>query len=116
MLNDKLKILCKKAFLLLGYNNQIYIAIEEMSEATKELTKYLRGKGRKEKLCEELAHAKFMIEQMTILYDVEYEVEEEYKKAIDRLISLFAEKVSPSKTELETELEYIELSKLFYRN
>ncbi len=48
---------------------QITIAFEEMSELQKELCKYLRGSGTREKIAEEIADVEIMLEQMKILFN-----------------------------------------------
>lgn len=52
------------AWALYGPDRQMTVAIEEMSELTKELTKEMRGKGCEEKIYEELADVSIVTEQL----------------------------------------------------
>jgi hypothetical protein len=56
-----------------GQEHQILVAIEEMSELTKELTKFLREDSytNTKKLCEEMADAKVVLEQLDRFFDPE---------------------------------------------
>lgn len=56
-----------------GKNHQIAVAIEEMSELTKELSKYLREDSytNSKKICEEMADVKVVIEQLERFFDPE---------------------------------------------
>lgn len=77
--------LYKRAAEAFGRENQIIVAIEEMAEATKELTKMLRSGGEVEWLAEELADARIMIEQMEQLFGIESVVEKWRKMKLERL-------------------------------
>ena len=68
-----------------GESNQIIVAIEEMSELTQELTKYLRGSANIENITEEIADVEIMIEQLKAMYHNHYYVEKAKLKKIDRL-------------------------------
>ncbi len=68
-----------------GYDVQTTVAIEEMSELTKELCKVLRGDKRDKALLEELADVQIMLEQMIQLYDTENEVLEIRQKKLECL-------------------------------
>lgn len=52
-----------------GKDNQLIVALEELSELSKEITKELRGKGDREHLLEELADVQIMIKQLIYLFD-----------------------------------------------
>jgi hypothetical protein len=56
-----------------GRKHQILVVIEEMSELTKELTKFLREDSytNTKKLCEEMADAKVVLEQLDRFFDPE---------------------------------------------
>lgn len=54
-----------------NYNVQKVIAIEELSELQKEITKDLRGKGNKEHIAEEIADVYIMLSQLTMMYDID---------------------------------------------
>lgn len=53
-----------------GAKMQATVAIEEMSEVIKEITKALRGELNREHLAEEIADAKIMLEQMTQMFNI----------------------------------------------
>ena len=53
-----------------GIDSQIVIAIEEMSELTKEICKISRGQGDIESLAEEIADVTIMMEQLRVIYDI----------------------------------------------
>lgn len=53
-----------------GDESQKIMAIEEMSELIKELTKELRQRGDVEHIAEEIADVEIMLSQLKIIYDV----------------------------------------------
>lgn len=53
-----------------GDESQKIMAIEEMSELIKELTKELRQRGDIEHIAEEIADVEIMLSQLKIIYDV----------------------------------------------
>lgn len=75
-LNER-KALYKKTIEEFGRDIQIVIAIEEMSELTKELTKMIRGYNRRDKLIEEIGDVKIMLETIEVIFDCENEVIEQ---------------------------------------
>lgn len=60
-----------------GIKIQLIIAIEEMSELTKELTKTIRGYDRQNNIIEEIADVRIMIEELEIIFDCHREVNEQ---------------------------------------
>jgi NTP pyrophosphatase (non-canonical NTP hydrolase) len=54
-----------------GASIQLIMCIEEMSELTKEISKYFRGKDNKKDLIEEMGDVYIMLEQMKIIFDVQ---------------------------------------------
>lgn len=68
MLNDK--AILKRAIDKWGPELQIIVAIEELSELQKELTKHLRGKKNKEAIIEEIVDVEIMIEQLKIIFEI----------------------------------------------
>lgn len=62
-----------KAIHTYGKEAQTIVAIEELAELQKELTKALRGKLNKEHLTEELADASIMMTQILDMYGIDYE-------------------------------------------
>ena len=63
-----LEAVCATAILENGWQKQAVVALEELSEAQKEICKFLRGQGDKEHLAEELADAQIMIMQMEMAF------------------------------------------------
>lgn len=53
-----------------GAQLQSIVALEELSEAQKEICKFLRGCGSYDHLAEEVADAIIMLEQMCMLYGI----------------------------------------------
>lgn len=53
-----------------GKDNQLHVALEEMSELQKELCKDLRGKGHLDAIAEEIADVEIMLEQLKMIYHV----------------------------------------------
>lgn len=77
---------CRMAVRKYGRNMQTIVAIEEMSELTKELTKNMRGKNNTAAIVEELADVTIMLQQIMIMYDIQNsEVFDKMKEKIDRL-------------------------------
>ena len=69
-----------------GKESQINVAIEEMSELTKELCKSKRGFDNLDKIAEELADVQIMLHQLFIMLPDEYRtlVTKTYDYKIDR--------------------------------
>lgn len=63
-----------KAIETFGKDNQCKIAIEEMSELTKELCKNFRGRPNIESIAEEIADVKIMLMQLELIFDCTDEV------------------------------------------
>lgn len=59
----------QKAVQVFGKDSQCKMAIEEMSELTKEICKNFRGKPNIDRIAEEIADVKIMLEQLEIIYD-----------------------------------------------
>lgn len=57
-----------------GIDAQLVVAIEEMSELTKELCKNMRGSNNSSNLAEEIADVTIMMEQLRLIYDINDEV------------------------------------------
>lgn len=68
-----------------GAGPQMIVALEELSEAQKEICKALRGKCNPENLAEELADAFIMLEQVMKMFHLDYEVEAVMVEKIERL-------------------------------
>lgn len=75
-----------KAIDTYGKNAQLDMVIEEMSELTKEICKFKRGKLNKEHLAEEMADVYIMLEQLHYIAGVKVEVILQYRQIkIERL-------------------------------
>lgn len=74
-----------KAIKKYGIVFQMHIAIEEMSELTKELIKYLRDNDNVDKIAEEIADVEIMIDQLKILFGCWEKSEKIYDEKIKRL-------------------------------
>lgn len=59
----------KKALQHYGANLQLIVAIEEMSELTKELCKVSRGEENAAHIAEEIADVRIMLDQLEIMFD-----------------------------------------------
>lgn len=51
-----------------GIRHQVIVAIEELSELQKELTKWLRGRGKHENMMEEMADVSIMLNQLELIF------------------------------------------------
>lgn len=69
-----------------GKEHQVLIAIEEMSELTKELCKYFRRYDRKKEIVEEVADAQIMLEQLIELFGIEGDVDKMVDYKLNRQI------------------------------
>ncbi len=54
-----------------GDDHQRCVACEELSELSKEVLKFVRGKGVNMRVCEEIADAEIVIEQLKLMHDPE---------------------------------------------
>ena len=68
-----------------GAKPQLIVAIEEMAELQKELTKVLRGFGNAAHLAEEIADVEIMLAQLKLIFLCERDMEEWRKKKLERL-------------------------------
>ena len=72
-----------------GWRMQMVVALEELSEAQKELCKYMRGDGNPAHIAEEIADATIMLEQMRIVLGineyVSYWIDKKVQRLADRL-------------------------------
>ena len=59
----------KSAIERYGNTSQLIIAMEEMAELTKELSKFLRGAHNEDAIAEEIADVRIMLEQLEIMFD-----------------------------------------------
>lgn len=86
---DDIEIM-KTAIKTFGPQLQTVVAIEEMSELQKELTKFLRGNGKKKHLTEEVADALIMITQIQIIYGIS---DEDVREVMDYKLNRLRERV-----------------------
>ena len=63
-----------KAIETYGVIPQMVVAMEEMSELTKELCKAYRGNGNPENIAEEIADVEIMLQQLMIIFNAEGDV------------------------------------------
>ena len=77
---------CKSIANQYGRESQVLIAIEEMSELTKELCKYYRRYDRKKEIIEEVADAQIMLEQLIELFGISDEVDRMVDYKLNRQI------------------------------
>lgn len=77
------KIVYEAALAKWGQKMQATVAIEEMSEVIKEITKAMRGDLCREHLAEEIADATIMLEQLRQMFNINDSVESwmDYKVA-----------------------------------
>lgn len=69
-----------------GINEQFNVAIEEMSELTKELCKNMRGCENTDNIIEELADVYIMLENIKIIYQIQdKEIQREINYKLNRL-------------------------------
>ncbi len=87
----------EKAIDKYGAKLQVQVAIEEMSELTKELCKDIRGNGVRENIVEELADATIMLEQLRLIYDCNSDVCEEMDIKIRRLEDRIKDEQKPER-------------------
>lgn len=77
--------ICRAALEAFGAEAQMVMAIEEMSELTKELCKHRRGRDNVEAIAEEIADVEIMLRQMVILFDCAGQVEPFRRYKLERL-------------------------------
>ena len=76
----------KQAIDLYGEKAQKLMAIEEMSELTKEICKDFREKPNRENLIEEMADVLIMLDQMLLMYKISGdEIQQMRERKIERL-------------------------------
>lgn len=75
----------KIAIEMYGKEHQTIIAIEEMSELTKEISKEYRGEENIDKITEEMADVYICLEQLQMIYEIEDEdLDEMIQKKMER--------------------------------
>lgn len=76
---------CRAALAAFGRDSQMMVAIEEMSELTKELCKNGRGQENTTHIAEEIADVEIMLQQMVMLFDCAGQVETFRRHKLERL-------------------------------
>lgn len=89
---DKEKEILTNAVERHGEERQIIVAVEELSELTKELTKYLRGNSNFNEISEEMADVEIAIGELKIMFENEKSVTVWRKYKVDRLAERMNEK------------------------
>ena len=74
-----------EAVMAYGKQSQLVMAMEEMSELTKELSKNLRGADNAKALAEEIADVEIMLEQMMMLFCCADDVRDWRRRKVARL-------------------------------
>ena len=85
MNNELMERVCKAAIGKWGSRLQLIVAVEEMSELTKEICKFNRGKADISAIAEEIADVSIMLEQLKLIFGCADEVEEYIDYKIKRL-------------------------------
>ena len=74
-----------KALEYYGEENQLTVALEELSECQKEICKFLRGYGNAGHLAEEIADSLIMLEQVVYIFGLDEMVDQQVERKIQRL-------------------------------
>ena len=82
---DARKAVYEQAITTWGAENQEKMAVEEMSELTKEICKYWRGSCNLDAIADEIADVTIMLEQLRLIYDLNDMVSEHMDAKITRL-------------------------------
>lgn len=88
----------KKAIKTYGEKAQKLMAIEEMSELTKEVCKDFRGKLDREHLIEEIADVLITLDQMLLIYEIS---EEEIYLMCERKMERLKERMDTANDEIK---------------
>ncbi len=67
--NNARAYLYKKAIMKYGRPSRLNLAVEEMSELTKEICKHIRGECRFDEIAEEMADVEIMLEQLKMMFE-----------------------------------------------
>ena len=96
--------LYKKLILKYGKEAQIIVAIEELSELQKELTKWLRGKGNICDVAEEIADVQIMLEQLEFMYACSKMIHKTKIDKLKRIKKLVGEVKTPNLSNISDEM------------
>lgn len=85
MNNKLMERVCRTAIGKWGSRLQLIVAVEEMSELTKEICKFNRGKVDIPAIAEEIADVTIMLEQLKLIFGCGDEVDKQIDYKIKRL-------------------------------
>lgn len=77
--------LLQRAIAKYGKDAQMKMVLEEMSELQKEICKLWRGKDNRDAIAEEVADVEIMLDQLKLMLDIPYQVEQHRQKKLQRL-------------------------------
>ena len=77
--------LLQRAITKWGEDAQTKMVLEEMSELQKEICKLWRGKDNRDAIAEEVADVVIMLDQLELMLDIQYQVEQYRQKKLRRL-------------------------------
>lgn len=82
-----------RAFGHYGTEQQRMVAVEEMAELTKEICKLQRDGTTMDKMVDELADVKIMLEQLVMMFGCKDQVLRRMREKLDRLMQRMAEEL-----------------------
>jgi hypothetical protein len=85
IMREQVQDILRKNIDLNGASTEVDVAIEEMSELTKELVKHRRGQRNILHIAEEIAHVEIMLEQLKVVFNCHNLVAEQWCQAMDRI-------------------------------
>ena len=85
--------LLQRAIAKYGKDAQMKMVLEEMSELQKEICKLWRGKDNRDAIAEEVADVEIMLDQLKLMLDIPYQVEQHRQNKLQRLQERLEEKV-----------------------
>lgn len=77
--------LYRKALDTYGVTSQLMMVIEEMSELTKEISKYFRGDQDTQHIAEEIADVRIMLDQIELAFNLKDSVDDYIRLKLARL-------------------------------
>lgn len=86
MTQEREAAILENAIKKFGPRPQVIVAIEEMAELQKELTKWLRGKSKYENMMEEMADVSIMLNQLELIFGEPVEEEIAKLERLERLV------------------------------
>lgn len=84
-INNEMRSTYNDAIKCFGKQSQLRMAIEEMSELTKEICKYFRKQTTIDDIASEIADVSIMLEQLVMIFDCEFDVRYHLIRKTDRL-------------------------------